>query len=103
MALATGDAAQAERLVVEATSAVRHATPSVVSLAPCVRAVLAVRRGSDSKAIAVVRENLAHIRELHDNCVLLGHAPSSSRRPSVGPGERDSEQHLHRRHAERYR
>ena len=65
-ALATGDAAQAERLIQEATSALRHGAPLFVSLALYVRAVLAVRRGNADEALAVVRESLTHIRALHD-------------------------------------
>jgi predicted ATPase/DNA-binding XRE family transcriptional regulator len=65
-ALATGDVAQAERLIQEATSALRHGAPLFVSLALYVRAVLAVRRGSADEALAVVRESLTHIRDLHD-------------------------------------
>jgi hypothetical protein len=37
-----------------------------LSLALYVRAILAVRRGNADQAIAVVRESLTHIRELHD-------------------------------------
>ena len=66
VALATGDAAQAERLIEEATSALRHGAPLFLSLALYVRAILAVRRGNADEAIAVVRESLTHIRELHD-------------------------------------
>jgi len=64
--LATGDAAQAESLIEEATSALRHGAPLFLSLALYVRAILAVRRGNADQAIAVVRESLTHIRELHD-------------------------------------
>jgi tetratricopeptide (TPR) repeat protein len=66
VALATGDTAQAERLIAEATSALRHGAPLFLSLALYVRAVLAVRSRSADEAIAVVRESLTHIRELHD-------------------------------------
>jgi ATP/maltotriose-dependent transcriptional regulator MalT len=62
----TGDAAQAERLIEEATSALQHGAPLFVSLALYVRALLAVQRGNADEAIAVVRESLTHIRELHD-------------------------------------
>ena len=37
-----------------------------MALALNVRAILAVRRGNADEAIAVVRESLTHIRELHD-------------------------------------
>jgi predicted ATPase len=66
VALATGDAAQAESLIEEATSALRHGAPLFLSLALYVRAILAVRCGNADQAIAVVRESLTHIRELHD-------------------------------------
>jgi len=66
VALATGDAAQAERLIEEATAALRHAGPLFLSLALYVRAILEVRRGNADAAITMVRESLTHIRELHD-------------------------------------
>jgi ATP/maltotriose-dependent transcriptional regulator MalT len=64
--LATGDPAQAESLIEEATSALQHGAPLFLSLALYVRAILAVRRGNADQAIAVVRESLTHVRELHD-------------------------------------
>jgi len=64
--LATGDPAQAERLLDEATSVLGHTGPWFMALTLNVRAILAVRRGHAVKAIAVVRESLTHIRELHD-------------------------------------
>jgi ATP/maltotriose-dependent transcriptional regulator MalT len=66
LALATGDAAQAERLLQEATSVLRQAGPWFLTWALYVRAVLAVRRGNADEAIALVRESLTRIRELHD-------------------------------------
>jgi ATP/maltotriose-dependent transcriptional regulator MalT len=66
VALATGDPAQAERLLDEATSVLRHAGPWFLALTLYVRAILAVRRGDADGAIAVVRESLTRIRELHD-------------------------------------
>jgi predicted ATPase/DNA-binding XRE family transcriptional regulator len=66
VALATGDAAQAERLLDEATSVLRHAGPWFLSLGLYVRAILAVRRGNPDEAIALVRESLTRIRELRD-------------------------------------
>jgi hypothetical protein len=66
VALATGDPALAECLIEEAMSALRRGAPLFLSLALYVRAVLAVRRRSADEAIAVVRESLTHIRELHD-------------------------------------
>ena len=66
LALATGDVGQAERLLDEATSVLRHAGPWFLTWALYVRAVLAVRRGNPDEAIALVRESLTRIRELHD-------------------------------------
>jgi len=66
LALATGDAAQAERLLIEATSVLKHAGPWFLTWSLYVRAVLAVRRGHPDEAIALVRESLTRIRELHD-------------------------------------
>ncbi len=65
-ALASGDAGDAERLLDEAASALRHVGPWFLSLALYVRAILAVRRGSPDEAIAFVREALVQIRTLHD-------------------------------------
>jgi tetratricopeptide (TPR) repeat protein len=64
--LASGDPGQAELLIDEATSVLRHAGPWFLSLALYVRAILAVRRGNADEAIALVRESLTHIRILHD-------------------------------------
>jgi predicted ATPase/DNA-binding XRE family transcriptional regulator len=66
IALATGDAALAERLLDEATSVLRHAGPWFLTWALYVRAILAVRRGNPDGAIALVRESLTRIRDLHD-------------------------------------
>lgn len=66
VALATGDAEQAERLIGEAGSSLQHGAPLFLSLALYVRAILAVRRGNPDEAIAVVGESLTHIRKLHD-------------------------------------
>jgi predicted ATPase/DNA-binding XRE family transcriptional regulator len=66
LALATGDADQAERLLDEAASELRHAGPWFLTWALYVRAILAVRRGNPDQAIAMMRESLTRIRELHD-------------------------------------
>jgi predicted ATPase/transcriptional regulator with XRE-family HTH domain len=66
IAMATGDAAEAERLLDEATSVLREAGPWFLMPVLYVRAILAVRRGNADEAIALVRENLTRIRELHD-------------------------------------
>jgi tetratricopeptide (TPR) repeat protein len=66
LALATGDAGQAERLLDEATSVLRHAGPWFLTWALYARAILAVRRGDPDGTIALVRESLERIRQLHD-------------------------------------
>jgi predicted ATPase/DNA-binding XRE family transcriptional regulator len=66
LALATGDAAQAELLLDEASSELRHAGPWFLTWALYARAILAVRRGQADEAIAFVRQSLTRIRELHD-------------------------------------
>jgi hypothetical protein len=66
LALASGDAPEAERLLDEATRELRHAGPWFLTWALYARAILAVRRGHASAAIALVRESLTRIRELHD-------------------------------------
>ena len=65
VALATGDAGQAERLLDEATWRFDRPVRGFC-LALYVRAILAVRRGNADEAIALVRESLIRIRELHD-------------------------------------
>jgi predicted ATPase/DNA-binding XRE family transcriptional regulator len=64
--LATGDTDQAERLLEEAETVLRLAGPWFSSLALYVRGILEVRRGNPDKAIALARENLTHIRGVHD-------------------------------------
>jgi hypothetical protein len=66
VALATGDAGHAERLLDEATSVLRHAGPWFLNLPLYIRAILAVRRGNADDAIALVRESLIRSLELHD-------------------------------------
>jgi predicted ATPase len=66
VALATGDVANAERLLEEATSVLRQAGPWFLMPVSYLRAIRAVRRGDPDEAIALVRENLDHIRALHD-------------------------------------
>ena len=62
----TGDTEQVERLLEEATLALRNAGPWFLSLVRYLRAILAVRRRNADDAIAVMRESLMHIRELRD-------------------------------------
>jgi len=64
--LVTGDADEAERLLDEAASVLRDAGPWFLTWALYVRAILAVRRGNPDKAIALLRESLTRIRDLHD-------------------------------------
>ena len=66
VALATGDVRQAERLLDEATVTLRQAGPWFLLLTLYVRAILAVRRANADEALALVRESLIRIRELHD-------------------------------------
>jgi predicted ATPase/DNA-binding XRE family transcriptional regulator len=66
IALAAGDAAEAERLLDEATSVLRHAGPWFITWALYVRAILAVRCRKPLEAMTLVRESLTLIRELHD-------------------------------------
>jgi predicted ATPase/DNA-binding XRE family transcriptional regulator len=64
--LATGDLVQAERLLDEATSVLRHSAPWFLSWTLYLRAFLAVRRNDADEAIAFVRESLSYIRQLRD-------------------------------------
>lgn len=66
LALATGDAGQAERLLDEAMPMLRQAGPWFLTWALYVRAIVAVRRGNADAAIALVRESLTCIRDLQD-------------------------------------
>jgi predicted ATPase/DNA-binding XRE family transcriptional regulator len=71
VALATDDASETGRLLDEAASVLRHAGPWFLSLGRYMRAVLAVRRGNADQAIALVRESLTPIRELHDRFAFI--------------------------------
>jgi predicted ATPase/DNA-binding XRE family transcriptional regulator len=66
IAIAAGDAGEADRLLDEATSVLGDAGPWFLMPVLYVRAILAVRRGNPDEAIALLRENLTRIRELHD-------------------------------------
>jgi predicted ATPase/DNA-binding XRE family transcriptional regulator len=66
IALATGDAAEAERLLDEATSVLGDDAPWFLCFGLWIRAILAVRRRSPDEAIALVRESLTHIQTLQD-------------------------------------
>jgi hypothetical protein len=71
VAQASGDAAEAERLLDGATWALRDAGPWFMSLALYVRAVLVVRRQDADRAIAWVRDSLTRIRDLHDTFAFI--------------------------------
>jgi len=66
VALATGDQDQAERLLDEAGSVLRHAGPWFMSLALYIRAILALRRRNPDEALNLVRESLIRIRQFRD-------------------------------------
>jgi predicted ATPase len=69
--LAAGDAAQADKLLDEATSVLQHAGPWFLTWTLYARALAAVRRGNPDTAIALVRQSLTRIRELHDKFALV--------------------------------
>ena len=71
VALAIGDAAEAERLLDEATSVLRDSSPWFLALVLFRRATLAVQRGDPDGAIAFVRESLALFRQLHDKFAIV--------------------------------
>jgi len=66
VALGTGNAGGAERLLDEATPLLRHTGPWFLSLPRYLRALLEVRRGHVDEAISWLRESLTDVRELHD-------------------------------------
>jgi predicted ATPase/DNA-binding XRE family transcriptional regulator len=70
VALATGDDAEAERLLGEATSVLQRC-PWFLALALYRRALLAVRRGNADEAIALVRECLVLFRPLYDKFAIV--------------------------------
>jgi predicted ATPase/DNA-binding XRE family transcriptional regulator len=70
-ALAAGNAAEADKLLDEATSVLQHAGPWFLTWTLYVRALSAVRRGNPDTAIALVRQSLTRIRELHDKFALV--------------------------------
>src|SRR5262249_4929715 len=71
VAAASGHADQAEHLLDEATSVLRHTGPWFLTRAMFVRAILALRRGNSDEAIALVRECLANIQALRDKFALV--------------------------------
>jgi predicted ATPase/DNA-binding XRE family transcriptional regulator len=66
IALAAGDIDEAERLLDETASSIRHAGPWFLSATQNLRAVVAIRRSDPDTAIAWVRRSLTQIRELQD-------------------------------------
>jgi predicted ATPase/DNA-binding XRE family transcriptional regulator len=66
VALATGNVGEAERLLDEATALLRDSGPWFLMPVRCFRAVLAVHRRQPDETIALNRQSLVHIRELHD-------------------------------------
>jgi predicted ATPase/DNA-binding XRE family transcriptional regulator len=70
VALAIGDAAEAERLLDEAALVLRHC-PWFLGLVSYRRAILAVRRGNLDEAIALVRESLTLFRQLQDKFAIV--------------------------------
>ena len=70
VALATGNDAEAERLLDEATLVLRRC-PWFLALALYRRAILAVRRGNSDEAIGLVRECLTLFRPLHDKFAIV--------------------------------
>jgi hypothetical protein len=71
VALESDDPDQADRLLDEATSVLRHAGPWFLARALFVRAILAVGRGNADDALALVRESLTRIRDLQDKYALV--------------------------------
>ncbi len=70
VALDTGDFAEAERLLDDATTALRQ-SPWHLALVSYRRAMLAVRRGHPDEAIALAGESLALFRHLHDRFAIV--------------------------------
>jgi predicted ATPase/DNA-binding XRE family transcriptional regulator len=66
VALATGEADQAEGLLDEAMPLLRRTGPWFLTWALYLRAIVAVRRRNADEAIALVRESLTCIRDLQD-------------------------------------
>jgi hypothetical protein len=66
IALEINDDRQAERLLDEATLLLRQAGPWFLARALLVRGIAAVRRGAADDAMALVRQSLTYICDLHD-------------------------------------
>jgi tetratricopeptide (TPR) repeat protein len=71
VAMLNGDAAQAERLLDEAASVLRHSSPWFLALVLFRRATLAVQRGKPDEAITFARDSLSLFHELHDTFAIV--------------------------------
>ena len=71
VALLNDDASNAERLLDEASSVLRHSSPWFLALVSFRRATLAVRRGNPDEAIALARESLTLFRQLNDKYAIV--------------------------------
>ena len=71
VALSSGDAAEAERLLDEAHSVLRDSSPWFLALVSFRRATLAVQRGNPDEAIAWVRDSLTLFGHLHDTFAIV--------------------------------
>jgi ATP/maltotriose-dependent transcriptional regulator MalT len=71
VALLDGDAREAETLLDEAASVLRHSGPWFLALVSFRRATLAVFRGNADAAIAAARESLTLFRQLKDNFAVV--------------------------------
>ena len=71
VAMLIGDATEAERLLDEAASVLRHSGPWFLALVSFRRATLAVQRGNPDQAIVLVRESLTLFRQLQDKFAIV--------------------------------
>jgi predicted ATPase/transcriptional regulator with XRE-family HTH domain len=71
VAMLNGDHAEAERLLDEAASVLRHSSPWFLALVLFRRATLAVQRGNPDAAIAFARESLTLFRQMNDTFAVV--------------------------------
>jgi len=71
VALSIGNTAEAEGLLDEAASVLRHSGPWFLALVSFRRATLAVQRGNPDEAIGLVRESLTLFRQLRDTFAIV--------------------------------
>jgi predicted ATPase/transcriptional regulator with XRE-family HTH domain len=71
VALLNDDGSNAERLLDEASSVLRHSSPWFLALVSFRRATLAVRRGNPDEAIELARESLTLFRQLNDKYAIV--------------------------------